>query len=250
VQRRKAIPLLIASSLAVSGLLFAAPANAQPTTSHANSDVPAGVTVGDGYVIVNPADAVQSGNQTFYPTGNISDDTLVVIPDAQGHLPGGLTTASLKTAVAQLHAKKQLPVGLDAQIATSSGTAQSAPEVVADAAASPASAAITYYSWAATSAGYSSNYVGGSVWGSDWGAKAGYNFDTAYGYNQQVAGLGKGHYQGYNGSEFGVWTTYYRLGTASDTGASALVPWGEVADNEGFEGWCVVSTACFGDFWD
>jgi hypothetical protein len=89
-----------------------------------------------------------------------------------------------------------------------------------------------------------------SIIGTDWSARAQYNFDTANGFSQTAVGLGKGHYQGYNGSTFGVWTTYYGVGSADDGGGGASVPWGEVADNEGFKAECATTTICWGDFWD
>ncbi len=211
-----------------------------------SSQTPAGLTVGDGYVIVNPGSAEQVGDSTFYPTGPISDDTLVVIPDAQGNLPGGLTKATLKSAVAQLHSQGTVTSSLGVDVAGAATSA--APSATTPSAQPDAVAAGTYYSWSATSAGYSRSYVGGTIIGADWSATARYNFDAADGFTGFAVGLGKGHYRGYNGSTFGTWTTYYGVGNSD--GPGAFVPWGEVLDNEGFEAQCAQSTICWGSFWD
>ncbi len=108
--RRRTIILLAALPLAVAATLGGVlPALAQggipaPATSSPNP-TPTGLVVGDGYVVVDPDSAVQSGSSTFYPTGPISPDTLVVIPDASGGLPGGLTPEQFSAALAELHAE-------------------------------------------------------------------------------------------------------------------------------------------------
>ncbi len=243
---RKVNMSLIMIAAATALMLGATPATANAAPSLTDS-APAGTIVGNGYVIVNPAKAVNKAGQTFYPTGPIGSDTLVVIPDAKGNLPGGLTKANLPLVVAQLHAGGTVPRNLGLNVAGSAGAAKA----TSSSSATPASTlGSTYYSWSATSGGYSGSYAGGSIIGTDWSARAQYNFDTANGFNQTAVGLGKGHYQGYNGSTFGVWTTYYGVGSADDGGGGASVPWGEVADNEGFKAECATSTICWGDFWD
>lgn len=229
--------LVISTATLVAMLTFCGSMSAMGSPQERRSDVaaaaPNGVTAGDGYVIVNPAAAVTKGQATFYATGPISSDTLVVIPDRTGALPGGLSRANLAKAVAQMRSTGKLPPSLGGS-----------PQLKAFPAASQ------FYAWAASSAGFSRNFQGGSIWGMSWSTKALYGFNTAPGFNQAVTGLGKGHYQGYNGSLFGVWTTYYSLGIADDSGSAVFVPWGYVADNEGFEGKCVISTVCFGNFWN
>ncbi len=205
-----------------------------------------GVTVGNGYIIVDPESATNTGGQTFSPTGPIDANTLVVIPDAKGNLPGGLTKANLPQVVAQLHSQGFVPSALGLNVATSGGTVSTtkvtpSPGVVT-------TQSVQQYPWSASSVSYSGNYAGDAVIGTDRNARARYYFYTAAGYNQGVAGQGKGHYRGYNGSTFGVWTTYYGLGSAGSGGAAASVPWGEVADVEGFEGRCTKTTVCWGNF--
>ncbi|MCL2735090.1 MAG: hypothetical protein FWD75_00470 [Propionibacteriaceae bacterium] len=58
-----------------------------------------------GYVIVNEATGQQVGGATFYPTGPLAPDTLVVVAEADGSLPGGITESQLKDMVAQRRAE-------------------------------------------------------------------------------------------------------------------------------------------------
>ncbi len=47
------------------------------------------------YVIVDPRNAVSTSEGTFYPTGPLDDDTVVVVANDDGTLPGGLSEARL-----------------------------------------------------------------------------------------------------------------------------------------------------------
>jgi len=231
-----AIPLLLTTAV-----LSAAPANAANSkgTHH-------GPIHGNGYVIVDPTQAVKDGNSVFYPTGPVSDDTLVVIPNADGSLPGGMTMASLQAAVSQIQAAAA-NVGSDAAVPLhSDGSLGAAPQTKVPATAADG----TYYSWAATSAGWSGSYEGGAVIGTSWTAEALYNFNTQDGFNEAASGMGIGHYRGYDGSTFGTWTTWYDVGTADNGDAGSWVPWGYVAAPEQFEAECDTFGACGGNFWD
>ena len=204
-------------------------------------------------MIVDPGSAKSSGTSTFYPisSGAVSADTLIVIPDAHGHLPGGLTTSNLKAVVAQLHSTGSVPAGVTAKIATSKETAGAMSNNVRSDVIKPMSAQdSSLYAWSSTSNGYSGNYAGSSIIGTTADTYVTYSFYTAAGYAESAAGQGKGHYTGYNGSEFGLWTTYYGLGTAGTGGTSHSVPWGNVADVAGFEAWCATPGACFGNFYN
>lgn len=72
---------------ALSVTLFAAGASAAPDMASAHS--------APGYLIVDPSQAVSTTEGLFYPTGPIDDSTLVMIPNPDGSLPGGLTSQKL-----------------------------------------------------------------------------------------------------------------------------------------------------------
>jgi hypothetical protein len=185
-----------------------------------------------GYIIVSPTSSKASGDATFYPTGPISDDTLVVIPNADGSLPGGVTEHQIQSAVAQ---KRAGPLaGMDTlELSGSDAVARD----------------VTEYSWSATSAGFSDLYTGGSAIGVDDSAQVVYTFSTAEGYDQTAAGNGLGYYRGYNGSEFGTRAKYYGVGNADSSGNGGVaVPWGNVAAVKKFQAQCTKSTVCFGNF--
>lgn len=245
MQRRTKIWLTTTPIAVLALLMGAVPANAHSAIATANQ-TPNGLSIGDGYVVVNPASAEQVGNATFYPTGPISEDTVVVIPDAHGNLPDGLTKTTLKTAVAELRSQIQLNSSHGVNVAGDTPSTVALATVSRTQSVAPASR--TFYSWAGTSGQYSMTYTGQSIIGINWNATARYNFDTANGYQQFAVGLGKGHYRGYNGSTFGTWTYYYNVG--SSTGSGADVPWGQVIDTQGFRAMCVASSiVCFGNFW-
>ena len=185
-----------------------------------------------GYIVVGPSDAQVAGDATFYPTGPISDDTLVVIKDSDGNLPGGLTTSDLQTLVQQKRAGTL----------TTSADETTAPSSVV-------TPLTTYYSWSATSFQWSGSYAGGSLIGWDDSATATYYFRTKDATSETAAGDGIGYYRGYNGSTFGTWSSWYALGNAGTSGhTKAGIPWGNVAAVKKFEALCTTSTACFGDF--
>lgn len=178
-----------------------------------------------GYVIVDLDDAVSTGNgQVFYPTGLIDDDTIVIIPDASGALPNGLTEALLDDMT---------PAQRTQALSPNAGIALAAT-----------------YAYGATSTGWSQAFKGGSFIGLNDSTTAYYGFNVSLGTSQRNAGQGLGYYRGYNGSEFGTWSSWYNLGTASSQGdGGASVPWGNVASNKQFRATCATSTLCGGYFW-
>lgn len=77
-----------------------------------------------------------------------------------------------------------------------------------------------------------------------------YNFNVTFGSNQSAGGQGLGYYQGYNGSEFGVWSKWYGLGIAtSGSNGGATVPWGEVLAVAKFKARSNTIHAATGYFW-
>jgi hypothetical protein len=185
-----------------------------------------------GYLIVNPGSARIEGDKTFYPTGPIADDTLVVIADASGQLPNGLTEAALDAHVAERRAN------------TGGGKSS----IGSEAAAEPYAALATWYAWGATSSGYSQGYYGGSWIGTTSTATVSYYFWLNRGFNSRASGQGQGYYRGYSGSTWGTWAAWYYVGNTGTTGAGAAVPWGNIAANRYFRAICTQTTACGGYF--
>lgn len=211
------------AALAASVAFAAAPATAAPAASK-----PSAVSnSGDGYVIINAQEGVKGANgSTFYPTGPLGNDTLVVIAEPDGSLPNGLTESTLKALTTERKVQRAV--------------------ANPDAVASPMAG--TLYAYAATSAGWSGDYTGGSHIGTDWSARIQYNFWAAAGSSQTNVGQGLGYYQGYNGGSFGVWSQWYNLGSATSSGGGTNVPWGNVAAVAKFHAKCATTTACGGYF--
>lgn len=180
-----------------------------------------------GYIIVGPEDGEFVDGATFYPTGPIADDTLVVIADEDGSLPNGLTESTLQEAVAASRA------GTATQMTVNDNeTALRASE----------------FAWSATSASFSRPFNGSSLIGLNDSVRAGYYFYTAIGFAQNAAGNGLGFYRGYNGSQFGTWEKFYGVGNAGSTGGGGSVPWGNVAATKKFMTRCSNVSVCWGNF--
>ena len=213
--------------IAAALTLSASPAMAAPDTEP------------DGYVIVDLDEATTtSDGATFYPTGEISDDTIVVIPEADGSLPGDLTIPELEDLVEQARSNPSLDETSSLVLPeTTSGA-----DVAARAAQSFAYSGNSASSWGAIS-------TGRSIVGYNDSSTAQYNFSVAVGTAQQNAGQGRGYYRGYNGSTFGTWSQFYNVGTATkNAGAGAAVPWGNTASTAQFRAKCGTSTLCGGYF--
>ncbi len=206
--KRKA-PALAASLMS---LIFVA-----LSASSANS-ASAKMVEGEGYVIVYPQDALQSAQGTFFPTGDIDEDTVVVIAESDGSLPGGITERQLAEMIAARSAATAERLGLGVTGAWSREASNGGPTVTPSGAHSYTAG----YTWTGP-------FSGSNIWGWDDTAKVGYTFNVTEGSNQKAGGQGLGHYRGYNGSEFGVWQNWYGLGVASsNSNGGATVPWGSV----------------------
>ncbi len=161
-----------------------------------------------GPAVPNAAAAKQegSGAAVFHPTGTVSDDTLVVIPNDDGTLPFGLTSAEVEEFAALS------PTSGDAALAT-----LIPPEAVAASAISPA-AINSVHPYTATAV-WSAAYSGNNIWGWDDTARVSYTFSVTEATNQQAAGQGLGHYRGDNGSEMAVWSAWYGFDRLAEPGA-------------------------------
>lgn len=246
MQKRKAIPILTVPFVAAALLLSAGPATA------ATSSAKPLTTVGDGYVVANPAAGVKiDSSTTFYPTGPLDSGTVVVIPNADGSLPGGLTTTKLKALFAAT--KAQGPAQAEAlgfSVANDSGIvspATSGPKATSAAVTPFASSSHAYGAASATE--WSRPYTGGNIIGTTASTKVIYSFSVNAGSSQINVGLGRGYYTGYNGSVFGTYSKYYNLGSAdSNTAGRFAVPWGNTIGTTSFEAKCARYIPCGGYF--
>lgn len=180
-----------------------------------------------GYLIVQESAGKVSEGGTFFETGPISEDTLLVIANSDGSLPAGVSTELLSSIASERRAAVE-PESEVPQNATTDTTT---------------------YSWSATSTEQSGDYTGGSLIGMSDTTRAVYPFSTAAGFAQGAAGSGLGFYRGYNGSEFGAWSRYYGLGATTSVGISKAIPWGNVAATKKFRAQCANTVVCWGD-WD
>ena len=240
--------MLMGSTPAMSAPSATAPAPADTAASEA-----AAVQAADeaGYLIVEASEGIPAtGGATFYPTGEIDDDTLVVFAEPDGSLPGGITEAQLSAIVAQGDSISS--DGADSLGFTLEGDSLVADEdsaVLSTSAVASPSAVLASHAYAATSASWSSAYTGGSVIGINDAATVQYTFTASAFTSQRNVGQGLGYYRGYNGSQFGTWAKWYSLGSGTSSSAGgAAVPWGNAAGVAKFMGKCATTTACGGYF--
>lgn len=215
--------ILLSIALLSAGLFSAgAQASANPVAGDA------GIERGAGYLIVDTSRAAVrhfADGREFYPTGPVKPDTVIIISDAHGNLPSGLTRDQVRQAAARggnLRAALDAAVSFAAAKSTAGG-----PETVA--AASP---------WRVWAAGptWSSVYNDGIGHMGTPGSKMNYAFDVTAGTQQWAAGQGRGFYVGYNGSSFGTWSKFYGLKPAkAGTRGGGTVPWGNVIATKQFQ---------------
>lgn len=225
----------------------AVPANA---ASGGSGGVGSGPTGGDdyGYVVVDPSQAEATSNGTFYPTGAVDADTLVVIPNADGSLPAGVTQAKLDAIHSQLNTAAGVKAAEQLGYTVAGPGAAKSSGASTNAVASP-SATQASHAYSASSAGFSRAFAGPNIIGTTATTTVNYNFSIGQGFDQFVAGQGLGYYRGYNGSEFGTFSKYYTLNSATPTTAGGgTVSWGNVAAQTQFKARCAKSTICGGTF--
>lgn len=194
-----------------------------------------------GYVIVGAHEGQAVGDAVFYPTGPISDDTVVVIAEPDGSLPGGLTESTLQALAAEARDGKATQFGLDSL----GEGAFSVPDTAARDFVAMASATPRAYLTNGTS--WSGIFSGGSIIGTTANTTVSYVFTAPLNTAQINAGQGRGYYRGYNGSQMGTWAQWYNLGTATArrTGGAA-VPWGQVISTTAFRAACATASVCNG----
>ena len=186
------------------------------------------------YVIVYPSEAVTTSRGTFYPTGPVDEDTIVVIANEDGTLPGGLTEAQVRELAAGGSAARAVVEDMDLD----------SPSMASDVVMPMAS-----HSYAAVYNKWSIEYSGANIWGYDSSTRVSYTFSVTEGTNQQATARGLGYYYGYNGSELGYWAQWYALGLASDgSPGGAQVPWGAVIATAKFKAMSTVLHLAIGYF--
>lgn len=170
----------------------------------------------DDYVIVDASSpSVETTTQgTFYPTGPLDEDTLVVIAE-NGVLPYGLTEPEIAKIASQeaselndLRSFDSLPVS---------------------------SRAIRSFT---AVAGKWFQYSGDNILGATNDTRVWYSFTTSSFTSMIACGQGLGYYRGYNGSQFGTWSSWYGYGcTSTSNGAAAggSAPWGNILATKKFK---------------
>lgn len=209
------VPRLAVVSLTVllAATLSAAPAVAQGDDAPVNRP---------GVVIVGPADAIQVGSATFYPTGPIDEDTLVVVADDDGNLPGGITEAQLARIVAARAAGDDVALAR----ALESAEAGVAPRAVGIQWAAPLGMV-----WGLTAKGTT------ALTGTTSSVRVRFTFGVNQASAQVALGRAIGYYMGYNGGEYGKWSAWYGVGTASaGSDGTGTVPWGNTMAVSQFQG--------------
>lgn len=198
-----------AIALIVLGCAIALGAPAQATSDASDTQPPKSnetTKENTNVFVVAPSKATEASRDSavFFPTGQIGDDTLVVMPDFYESL--GLTYAD----VSQANSRAELARVLDsANIGAAKITCGG--QVVG-----------IYGTWsravASSCATFGSpNYYQHYTW---W---------VQANTNQNAAAQGPGYYKGYSGTTMGVWQKWYGLGVGKSGAAS--VPWGNVLAN-------------------
>ena len=197
----------------------------------------------DAYVVVDITKATEaSDGKIFYPTGNIDSDTLVVIPDNGGTL-GGIPVEEV-TAILDAGGTEALDKALveSQKLEIHGSLSNYLQDVIVPSAAN--------MSFAAPPMGYSpiiehtTARIGGP------GSQVHYGFTVTAGSNQHACATGRGYYEGYNGSEMGVWSKMYGIGCAGGGNTSgASVPWGNVASHPAFQARSTTIHMAAGAWW-
>ena len=225
-------------SLAAGAMLVAEPALAYTPNTHDTSvkasaswlkkDPVAVAKEADeaGYIVVPASDSFPYEGGTMYPTGPISEDTLVVIQNPDGSLPGGLTKSSLEAHVAAVRS---------GQVVASKTEGQATP--------------MTSMIWnPSAGGGWGSAVNVGSLIGWDAGARAGYSYSTYA--NTAASGNGLGYeYKCTSSTYCGQVSAYYFVGFADQSNnywSQGSAPWGHVAANRMFMGRCTQTIVCGG----
>ncbi|GAA2517391.1 hypothetical protein GCM10010407_03640 [Rarobacter incanus] len=206
---------------------------------------------GDGYVVLYPdSEGFYEPSAEFGSAAaeqskllNVNDrdaDPFVVLAEADGSLPSGMTIQDIETIVLAKRTGNfgdaiEIADNLGATLLSSDESGRTV-ELTSSSDIPSTAAKANVRTWAALANAWSPSYEGDTIIGVDWGVKIAYTFTVTEGSNQGAAGRGYGYYRGYNGSVFGTWSQYYNLGSAfSNTATTKAVPWGNVAGKARFK---------------
>ncbi len=172
-----------------------------------NDDLDPFLYRGDGYVVIDASKAKEGpGGSRFFPTGKLDPSvTVVIAEDGVDELVQAFRHEPTLSEVAAIMEKAQLDEPEIQPMAT--------------------------HSYVAYQGHYGAEFVGSAVMGMNDSTRVYYGFNVHHNTTMQACGKGLGYYQGYNGSEMGVWQSWYGLGCTSTTSygsAGASVPWGNV----------------------
>jgi hypothetical protein len=202
------------AALAVVTVLGLVPASAASAVDHQtdtlqveSADVPVLVLDPDSAVeVVSRGKTIDDGS-VFYPTGDISPDTVLIAPDYLEEI--GLEYDDVKHV--DTLSDFQSEVAIAAKIACGQWS---------NFGAAPGGA-------------WSQNYTGCAIFGSP-NLTVSYQWALTAGTNQSACAQGRGWYRGYNGSTMGVWSKFYTVGCGGSSGGGT-VPWGNVAASKQFK---------------
>lgn len=202
------------TALTCSALLFASitgGASAGPPTPRYDSAVTWSAPEMTDDVVIADDGATQPDGRTFYRTGKIHSDTLVVIPGADGLLPGGITRSA------------------GGEILLSEGSDALVREI--DASLGDVSIMAAWRNWSAPiGSGWAMYEHRVGFAGDDWDRKLDYSFSVTNGTTQWACTKGRGYRRGYLGGEFGVWEEWYNTGCRQGSSGQTTntVPWGYI----------------------
>lgn len=196
-------------SLFVSVVLIfvGASAQADPMSGADERENPQTAVVlrGSDFIVVDESSPAvsQVGESRFFPTGVIDQSTTVILVD------GDFERISARLGESEVSRDDILSLLKDSSPGES-------PQ--------PSRATRGYI---ANQGVLSQGYWGDNVIGMDDSTRVYYGFDVNDASWMQACGQGRGYYRGYNGSDFGVWESWYALGctsTASYGPAGGSVP--------------------------
>lgn len=214
------------ASAGILGLLLPALLSQPALAGPPSQSIPETVS-NDVFILDDSAPGVEHvGDSTFYPLPDGYEDAMVVTAEVAEDL--GVDSVG---AISESEAK-----ALTKSIASSSEIAASTPEQDAaevaemkSSLATPNAAAASAWTDFYTPPGgsYGSWYQRNTVLIPQGDIRKVYSWQMNPGSNSQVCGQGIGWYRGYNGSDFGTWSSAYNLGCGAS--GSADVVWDNAA---------------------
>lgn len=213
---RFAVPVSLFLSVVLIFVGASAQADPMPEADEREDPQTAVVLRGSDFVVVDESSpaVLRVGESRFFPTGVIDQSTTVILVD------GDFEPISARLGESAVSRDDILSLIKESRPGESPQPSRASRGYIAN-----------YGVW-------SQGYWGDNVIGMDDSTRVYYGFDVNDASWMQVCGQGRGYYRGYNGSDFGVWESWYSLGCTSTTSygsAGASVPWGNVASTKRFK---------------